>query len=92
MFCLFLEFVWSQEEHQNAGAWTFVKPRFENLLGIPNLSYSGRGPLCQPAVGVGSVHQQEISQLFRDTFKWIRKNNNFKKWYFLWKWECHDEF
>ena len=69
MFCLFLEFVWSQEEHQNAGAWTFVKPRFENLLGIRNLSYSGRGPLCQPAVGVGSVHQQEISQLFRDTFK-----------------------
>jgi probable 2-oxoglutarate dehydrogenase E1 component DHKTD1 len=24
-------FVWSQEEHRNSGAWTFVKPRFENL-------------------------------------------------------------
>ncbi|TMW42873.1 hypothetical protein DOY81_012046 [Sarcophaga bullata] len=26
-------FVWSQEEHRNMGAWSFVKPRFENLVG-----------------------------------------------------------
>lgn len=26
-------FVWSQEEPQNMGAWSFVKPRFENLCG-----------------------------------------------------------
>lgn len=26
-------FVWSQEEHRNMGAWTFVKPRFENMCG-----------------------------------------------------------
>lgn len=25
--------VWCQEEPQNMGAWTFVKPRFENLIG-----------------------------------------------------------
>lgn len=25
--------VWSQEEHRNMGAWTFVKPRFENMCG-----------------------------------------------------------
>lgn len=25
------EFVWSQEEHRNMGAWFFVHPRFENL-------------------------------------------------------------
>ena len=28
-----VEFVWNQEEHQNMGAWTFVRPRFENLVG-----------------------------------------------------------
>lgn len=28
------EFVWSQEEARNAGAWSFVRPRFENALGI----------------------------------------------------------
>lgn len=27
-------FIWSQEEPQNMGAWSFVKPRFENLCGI----------------------------------------------------------
>ncbi|GFT88748.1 putative 2-oxoglutarate dehydrogenase E1 component DHKTD1, mitochondrial, partial [Nephila pilipes] len=26
-------FIWSQEEHQNMGAWTFVQSRFRNLLG-----------------------------------------------------------
>lgn len=25
--------IWSQEEHKNMGAWTFVKPRFENMCG-----------------------------------------------------------
>lgn len=27
------EVIWSQEEHQNMGAWTFIRPRFENILG-----------------------------------------------------------
>lgn len=26
-------FIWSQEEPRNMGAWSFVKPRFENLCG-----------------------------------------------------------
>lgn len=30
----FAEFVWSQEEPRNAGAWSFVAPRFENALGV----------------------------------------------------------
>ena len=35
------EFIWSQEEHRNMGAWSFVSPRFENILGI-KLKYAGR--------------------------------------------------
>lgn len=31
---LILEFVWSQEEPRNAGAWSFVNPRFWNSLGV----------------------------------------------------------
>lgn len=27
------EVIWSQEEHRNNGAWSFIKPRFENFLG-----------------------------------------------------------
>ena len=33
-FSLFIsEYMWSQEEHKNMGAWFFVAPRFENLVG-----------------------------------------------------------
>jgi len=37
--CSSLAIVWSQEEHQNMGAWTFIKPRFENFIGrkVPTL-------------------------------------------------------
>jgi len=31
-------FVWSQEEPRNMGAWSFVSPRFQNLLGV-NVSF-----------------------------------------------------
>ena len=33
--CIYVvaDFVWSQEEHRNMGAWSFVAPRFENILG-----------------------------------------------------------
>jgi probable 2-oxoglutarate dehydrogenase E1 component DHKTD1 len=34
-------FIWSQEEHRNMGAWTFVKPRFENMCGH-HINYAGR--------------------------------------------------
>ena len=68
----FSEFVWSQEEHQNMGAWNFVKPRLANLVGIRDLAYAGRSPLCQPAVGVGSVHQREAIEIMQQTFKRIK--------------------
>ena len=27
--------IWSQEEHRNQGAWSFVQERFQNFLGKP---------------------------------------------------------
>ena len=60
-------FVWSQEEHRNMGCWSFVAPRFRNILGV-ELSYAGRQELCQPAVGVGQVHQQENRDILQQTF------------------------
>jgi probable 2-oxoglutarate dehydrogenase E1 component DHKTD1 len=66
------KFVWSQEEHQNSGAWTFVEPRFANLVGVRDLGYAGRVPLCQPAVGVGRVHQREVAHVMQETFKKLK--------------------
>lgn len=60
-------FVWSQEEPRNMGAWSFVKPRFENLCGR-RLQFSGRESLPVPAVGVGRVHQQEAEEVIKKPF------------------------
>ncbi|XP_038073226.1 probable 2-oxoglutarate dehydrogenase E1 component DHKTD1, mitochondrial [Patiria miniata] len=62
------EFIWSQEEHRNMGAWTFVAPRFENLAGC-KLRYAGRRVLGTPAVGVATLHQEEVKQIMEDTFR-----------------------
>ncbi|KAL8589860.1 hypothetical protein ACOMHN_020863 [Nucella lapillus] len=62
------EFVWSQEEHRNMGAWTFVAPRFANILGR-QLKYVGRGVLGAPAVGIGDLHKVECQKLLDDTFQ-----------------------
>ena len=41
--------------------------RFQNLLGL-SLKYVGRDELCQPAVGVGQVHQAENRSILERTF------------------------
>lgn len=33
--------IWSQEEQRNMGAWNFIQPRFENMLG-KRIKYCGR--------------------------------------------------
>jgi probable 2-oxoglutarate dehydrogenase E1 component DHKTD1 len=61
------KFIWSQEEHRNQGAWSFVRPRMEALVGV-RLDYAGRAELCQSAVGVGQVHRAEAEDLLAQTF------------------------
>ncbi|XP_028168209.1 probable 2-oxoglutarate dehydrogenase E1 component DHKTD1 homolog, mitochondrial [Ostrinia furnacalis] len=59
------KFIWSQEEHRNMGAWTFVKPRFENLLGR-KLQYAGRSEAPTPAVGASVLHRKEVEHILRE--------------------------
>ncbi len=61
------EAVWCQEEPRNGGAWSFVEPRFRNLVGL-SLRYAGRPALAAPAVGVSAVHKVEVARLMDDTF------------------------
>uniref|UniRef100_A0A0C9RMD5 CG1544 protein n=1 Tax=Fopius arisanus TaxID=64838 RepID=A0A0C9RMD5_9HYME len=60
-------FIWSQEEPRNMGAWSFVKPRFENLCGR-QLKYSGRESSPSPAVGVAQQHQREALEVIVKPF------------------------
>ncbi|XP_052276255.1 2-oxoadipate dehydrogenase complex component E1-like isoform X2 [Dreissena polymorpha] len=62
------EFIWAQEEHRNMGAWSFVAPRFENLVGC-KLKYVGRDVLGLPAVGIGSIHKVEAEKLVTDLYQ-----------------------
>ncbi|KAG4071158.1 hypothetical protein HA402_001148 [Bradysia odoriphaga] len=59
--------VWSQEEHRNMGAWTFVKPRFENMCGR-KIKYYGRSEGGTPAVGVSLWHKAEAADVVRSPF------------------------
>ncbi|XP_048259184.1 probable 2-oxoglutarate dehydrogenase E1 component DHKTD1, mitochondrial isoform X2 [Haliotis rufescens] len=62
------EFVWSQEEHRNMGAWTFVAPRFQNIVGV-QLKYAGRCNLGVPATAIGEIHRQESAAIIEQTFQ-----------------------
>ncbi|CAJ0937685.1 unnamed protein product, partial [Mesorhabditis belari] len=60
--------VWSQEEPRNAGAWTFVRPRFENAIGV-SLQFAGRPELAWTATAIGEYHQAEALKVIEDTFR-----------------------
>jgi len=61
------KFVWCQEEHRNQGAWSFVSPRFKNLLNV-QLSYAGRSVLGASAIGVSKWHANESEDLIKQVF------------------------
>uniref|UniRef100_A0A8C4VTP6 2-oxoadipate dehydrogenase complex component E1 n=1 Tax=Gopherus evgoodei TaxID=1825980 RepID=A0A8C4VTP6_9SAUR len=61
------DFIWSQEEPQNMGPWAFVSPRFEKQLAC-KLHLASRPPLPAPAVGIGTLHQQQQEDLLAKTF------------------------
>ena len=56
------EWVWVQEESQNMGAWTFVAPRLEKLVGAP-VQYVGRDASASPATGSKLVHDREQAEI-----------------------------
>uniref|UniRef100_A0AAX7VJ87 2-oxoadipate dehydrogenase complex component E1 n=1 Tax=Astatotilapia calliptera TaxID=8154 RepID=A0AAX7VJ87_ASTCA len=60
-------FIWSQEEPQNMGPWSFVAPRFEKQLAC-KLRLVSRPALPAPAVGIGTLHHQQQEAILTATF------------------------
>ena len=54
--------VWCQEEPQNMGAWSFLSPIFEELLG-KKVEYVGRTSTASPATGSLTLHKKEQFEL-----------------------------
>lgn len=61
------EIIWLQEEPQNMGAWTFMRPRLETLIyNRQKLRYIGRAQSASPATGSYTIHQLEQQQLIKE--------------------------
>ncbi len=65
------EIVWCQEEPKNQGAWFFVEPNLEWVLGrigakARRPTYAGRAASASPATGLASRHKAEQEALVND--------------------------
>lgn len=66
------EIVWTQEEPKNQGAWTFVEPNIEWVLGRIGAKsarprYIGRPASASPATGLATKHKQEQDALVNES-------------------------
>ena len=62
------EIVWTQEEPQNMGGWTFVEPRLRSILPAnATLRYIGRDASASPATGSYAIHNLEQNKLVTDS-------------------------
>ena len=67
------DMVWAQEEPKNMGAWSFIEPNIEWVLGrvgtkASRARYVGRPAAASPAAGQMSRHQAELKALLDDAF------------------------
>ena len=62
------KWVWAQEEPRNMGAYTYIKPRLEKVIGSP-IQYAGRKQSSSPAAGSKAQHVREHKKLIDDAYK-----------------------
>ena len=65
------EVIWCQEEPKNQGAWSFVEPNIEWVLGRLKAKHSrpryvGRNSTASPATGLASQHKAQQAALLND--------------------------
>jgi 2-oxoglutarate dehydrogenase E1 component len=62
------EIIWTQEEPQNMGAWTFIRPNLLDLLSAPaTLRYIGRKSSGTTAEGSSKAHAAEQGRIIQET-------------------------
>jgi 2-oxoglutarate dehydrogenase E1 component len=59
--------VWCQEESQNMGAWSYIAPHLESIIGQRPF-YAGRDASASPAVGSLALHRIELAALLKAAF------------------------
>jgi 2-oxoglutarate dehydrogenase E1 component len=63
------EIVWVQEEPENMGAWDYVRPLLEGLVGGARLSVLARPRSSSPAEGSAARHAQNQARLVAQAFE-----------------------
>jgi len=67
------QIIWCQEEHENMGAWQYIKPKFEEVLKeIGNkleVKYVGRDESASPAAGYMKLHLEELNKFLKKAFE-----------------------
>ncbi|ESO98046.1 hypothetical protein LOTGIDRAFT_174449 [Lottia gigantea] len=68
------ELCWTQEEHKNMGAWSYVRPRMRTVLRKiekphEEISYAGREVSASTAAGSKQRHKQELSSIYKASMK-----------------------
>lgn len=58
------EFIWVQEETENAGAWRYIDRKLRPL----NMRYAGRDESPSPATGFANRHQEESEMIMKKIF------------------------
>ncbi len=66
--------IWCQEEPKNQGAWTFIEPNLEWVLGrlkttTRRACYVGRPASASPATGLASSHKAQQDALVQEALK-----------------------
>jgi len=62
------ELIWCQEEPKNQGAWSFIEPNLEQILGrlkikAKRANFVGRPRSASPATGLASQHKEQQEKL-----------------------------
>jgi 2-oxoglutarate dehydrogenase E1 component len=63
------EFRWVQEEPENMGAWDFVRPSLESLIGAGRLAVLARPRSSSPSEGSAARHAQNQERLISRAFE-----------------------
>ncbi len=61
------DWCWVQEEHNNMGAWFYIKPILEEI-GQKPIRYIGRGVSSSTAAGSYELHKKQQAQILQEAF------------------------
>lgn len=69
-YALVSECFWVQEEHENMGAYSYIRPYLEKLLPEKlSLRYVGRERSASPSAGSGALHKQELAKFLKEALE-----------------------